>query len=63
MGKESIGCHLAHLLMSRMVLLANVTSPGLEVFAPFFDQGCISVCGDALYIEFRHFTRFTYRAA
>jgi hypothetical protein len=30
------------------VLLANTVSPRFEVTAPFFDQGCISVCGDAL---------------
>ena len=44
-----MGNHLAHLFMSKLVLLANMASPRLEVLGLFFDQGCISVCGDALF--------------
>jgi hypothetical protein len=44
-----MGCHLAHLSMSTMVLMANMARLRFEVFAPFLDQGCISMCGDALY--------------
>jgi hypothetical protein len=39
--------------MSRMVSLMNMISPWLEVPAPFFDQGWVSVCGDALYVRKR----------
>jgi hypothetical protein len=45
-----MGNHLAHLYMSSMVPLVDTVSPRLEVTAPFFDQGCISVCGDALLV-------------